>query len=115
MSFNDLRLRTKTMIPLGLMALTVLAMAALGATQLRSLSADAGDIIEKREVGMLQLARATRSILYVPYSVFAAIDYDDDTDGAKAAKADFGAVGERASSEFDSAAKVLPAEALRYE
>ena len=27
MSFNDLRLRTKTMIPLGLMALTVLAMA----------------------------------------------------------------------------------------
>jgi len=108
MSINDLKLRTKSLIPLALMALTVLAMVGFGATKLIGVSSMAREIIEHRDAGAMELARATRSIVYVPYAAFAALAYNSDTPGGKAAKEDFDSAAERADALFDRAAEFQP-------
>ena len=111
MSINNLRLRTKMLIPLTLMAVTVLAMVAFGASRLQNLSSKASDIIEKRDLGTLALARAGRSMVYVPYDVFGAIMYDNDSPGGQATKADFDASLQLTNSVLDEAAGLAPEKA----
>ena len=73
MKFDDLRLRTKSLIPLGIMGLTVIGMVAFGAVRLVGVSRAAGDIIEKRDVAVFQIARAGRTIVQIPYAVDAGV------------------------------------------
>ena len=111
MSIDDLRLRTKVTIPLSLLALTVLAMAALGASRLQSLSSSASQIIETREGGILQLAAATKAMISVPYSILAGVAYDNDTENAKAAAEDFDNAPAVILGALDQAASLLPEKA----
>jgi len=70
MSIDNLKLRTKTMIPLAVMAFVVLAMVGFGAMKLSAISSDASEIIEHRDLAVTQLVRATRLMMMAPYSVF---------------------------------------------
>jgi methyl-accepting chemotaxis protein len=108
MSFDDLKLRTKIFIPIGLMALTVLAMIGLGAARISSLSATASDIIEHRQLGELELAAIRRAVIYLPYSVFATIVYDSGSVNGKAAIDDFKNAIEDANRHFEKAIALLP-------
>ena len=66
MKIDNLKLRTKTLMPLIMMALTVLAMVAFGANRLSSVSETASEIIEHRDLAAVTLVRASRSMVLTP-------------------------------------------------
>jgi hypothetical protein len=65
MRFDDFRLRTKSLIALALMALTVIGMVGFGASRLFSLGTSAGEIVEKRDVAVEDIARAERLVVQI--------------------------------------------------
>ena len=66
MSIDNLKLRTKVLIPLVLMAIGVLAVAGLGAMRLNAVSSTASDIIERRDQAVVELNSAARMINTMP-------------------------------------------------
>jgi methyl-accepting chemotaxis protein len=111
MNVDNLKLRTKMLIPLTMMALTVLAMVAFGATKLSGISAAANDIIDHRALAATTLVRATRSMILVPYSVFGSLFYDSDSQEGREADAGFPKSIGAADSLLDEAATLLPEKA----
>src|SRR5947199_10639378 len=89
MSIDNLKLRTKTLLPLAMMCLTVLAMVAFGATQLMDASRKASQIIERRDIAALKVSIAGRAIVYIPYAVFGAILFDNASPQGLATRKDF--------------------------
>ena len=76
MSIDNLKLRTKTIIPLFMMAATVLAMVGFGAMKLSGISSTASDIIEHRDLAVTTEVRATRNMMLMPYYVLGNLTYD---------------------------------------
>ena len=74
MTINDLRLRTKSLIPLALMALVMLGMVVFDASRLIGVSETASDIIETRDLAAFKLVRVGRLIVQIPYAVEAGIN-----------------------------------------
>ena len=95
MNIDNLKLRTKVLIPLTLMAAVVIAMVAFGATRLTGVSSTASDIIEKRDLAAVELTRAAYAMNGVPHAVFAVLLYDQDDKARKAAKQRFRGDGSR--------------------
>ena len=81
MSLDNLKLSVKSLIPLVLMALAVLAMTALGANRLSAISSTANEIIQKRDVAAVAMSRVTRRMAYLVFDVLGAIDYDNSDEG----------------------------------
>jgi len=105
---DNLKLRTKVLIPLALMVAVVMAMVAFGATRLIGVSATASDIIEKRDLAAVELTRAAQAMSGVPHAVFAILLYDQDDKARKAAKADFETLAPEAGKLLGQAAAHLP-------
>jgi methyl-accepting chemotaxis protein len=108
MNVDNLKLRTKVLIPLMVMAAMVVAMVVFGATRLIGVSATASDIIEKRDLAAVELTRAAAAMSGVPHAVFAVLLYDQDDKARKAAKQDFEAMVPEAGKLLVSAATHLP-------
>jgi methyl-accepting chemotaxis protein len=108
MTIDNLKLRTKVLIPLALMAAVGVAMVAFGASRLVGVSATASDIIEKRDLAAVELTRAAAAMSGVPHAVFAVLLYDQDDKARKAAKQDFEAMVPEAGKLLNSAALHLP-------
>ena len=89
MIIDNLKLRTKVLIPLIVMATMVVAMVVFGATRLIGVSATASDIIQKRDLAAVELTRAANAMSGLPHAVFAVLLYDQDDAARKAAKHDF--------------------------
>jgi methyl-accepting chemotaxis protein len=111
MKIDNLKLRTKTLMPLIMMALTVLAMVAFGAMKLSGISTAANDIIDHRSLAATTLARAARNMILVPYSVFGSLFYDSDSPEGREADGGFPKSIAAADSLIDEAAKLLPEKA----
>ena len=75
MSIDNLKLRTKVMIPLALMAAGVLAVAAFSAIRLMALSSTASEIIERRDVAAVELNQAAQKMAALPHAVFGILLY----------------------------------------
>ena len=117
MKFDDLRLRTKSLIPLGIMGLTVIGMVTFGAVRLVGVSKAAGDIIEKRDVAVFQISRAGRAIVQIPYAVDAGVLNDGHTAASLAAEKDIVEAPALAEKLFTEAAAEAPdraAEILKF-
>ncbi len=108
MKFDNLRVRTKTILPVALMGAMLIAMVAFGATRLNDISSRAEGLIAKRTHAGLLLARVSRMAVSVPYSVFGSIIFDSDLPGGKAADDDFKHVSDAAQSMFDEMAGLIP-------
>jgi methyl-accepting chemotaxis protein len=108
MSLDNLKLSVKSLIPLVLMALAMLAMTALGANRLSVISSTANEIIQKRDVAAVELARATRRMAYLAFDVLGSIDYDNDDEGGRAVNDDYKTVESEANSSLDRATTLLP-------
>ena len=108
MSIDNLKLRTKVLIPLALMATVVLAMVGFGANRLNGVAAVASDIIEKRDVAAVELTRAAGAMSGVTHAVFAVLLYDQDDPARKAAKNDFETMVPEAGRLLTQAAAHLP-------
>src|ERR1700682_470204 len=108
MSIDDLKLRTKTLIPLAAMALVILAMVSFGALKLIGISDQASEIIEHRDVAASQLIRASRAMLTAPYDVLAALVFDGDTAQGRAASEGFPKAIADVDSILDEAMRLVP-------
>jgi len=108
MFIDDLSLRTKNLTPLAIMAATVLAMVTFGAMRLMAVSSTASDIIEKRNHASMEISRAGRFVVTIPYAVYGVILTDDDSPSGVAAKKDFTSAPATAESLLQDAAALLP-------
>ena len=85
MVLDNLKFRTKSLIPLAFVAVSVSAMVGFNAHQLTTISGAASEIIEHRDLAVLKLARAARSVVMVPYSVLGSLSYDSGKPEGQAA------------------------------
>ena len=85
MNIDNLKLRTKTLIPLVVMAFVILAMVAFGALNLSSISNKASEIIEHRDMAVSRMIRSSRTMMQAPYSVFGTLLFDSGTPEGRAA------------------------------
>src|SRR5579872_6791387 len=108
MNFDNLRLRTKVLIPLALMAAVVLAISTFGASRLIRVSSTAGDIVERRDVAAVELTRAANVMSSVPHVVFALLLYDQNDPAREASKKEFESLTPEATALLDQAAAHLP-------
>ena len=106
--FDNLKLRVKSLIPLGLAACTILAMVAFGANRLLEVSGVANDIIQHRDAGAAALISASQRVVLLPYAVMSVGEYDSSSPEVETANADFRHVVGDANEFFDRAASLLP-------
>ena len=108
MKLDDLKLRTKALMPLAIMVVAVAAMAAIGACKLAYVSSSANDIIAHRDKAAVYVARATRTMMMAPYSVFGALVYDGSSPEGRTAQADFYSQVDKLDSLLDTASQLSP-------
>ncbi len=77
MLLENLKIRTKALIPLLMMALIVLAVIGFGAFQLTTLGSKSSDIINRRDRALVDVLHATRSINRLKIATFQALIYDN--------------------------------------
>ena len=108
MLLDGLRLRTKLLIPLGVIAIIIAAMVCYNAVQLSALSGRASDIIEHRDAAIMRLVRASRLMTTVPSAILGSIIYDENTPEGRAAVAAYPSGVSGASALFDEAMTLAP-------
>jgi methyl-accepting chemotaxis protein len=111
MKFDDLRLRTKSLVPIALMAILMLAIAGLGSAKLVGTSREASEIIEKRDVAVTLVARVTTSVFAIGYDVFGAMDLNTLGDAGGRIAADYAKAVEQGRGLLDEAIAISPARA----
>ena len=108
MTIDNLKLSSKSLLPLALMALTVIAMVTFGGEQLVSISDVAGQVIQERDVGVTEVVRFTRQVVALPADLLASIAYDSAEPEGVAANKDYKALITLASQLAEHATAVLP-------
>ncbi|MCW6512971.1 methyl-accepting chemotaxis protein [Lichenifustis flavocetrariae] len=111
---DDLELRTKTLIPLGMMALVILAMAAFGARNLLSVSETASDIIEHRDLAITRVIRTARQMGVTLDSVAGALIFDSNSAAGREAAENFPKAVAKVGTLFDEAIKLAPSKAASF-
>ena len=114
MRFDDLKLRTKILIPLVGMALLFTCVTGGGIIKMNELSRDYGHITTAVDPALLQMARAGRYATEISNDVFEELTYDPDDPRGKQALANFEAAKTSGDSAIDEAARVNPERAERY-
>ena len=105
---DNLKLRTKILIPLALMAAGVLVVAAFGATRLMRVSSMASVIIERRDLAAMEIARASHLMAAAPHAVFAILLYDKDDPQRETSKKEYQTLVPDSVALLDHAATLLP-------
>jgi methyl-accepting chemotaxis protein len=114
MRFDDLKLRTKTLIPLALMAAVFAVVIASGAVKLNDLTHRYGQIINGVDPATLRLSRASRVALEISRDVYDALNYDANDPRSKQASTAFEDAKTKGDQAFDEATTLNPAKADQY-
>jgi PAS domain S-box-containing protein len=114
MKFDDLKLRTKTLIPLVGMAVVFAGVIGVGTVKLNDLTHRYGQIASGVEPAMLQTVRGTRNASKVVREAYALLSYAADGSWAKKVTADFEASKAQSDEAFDKASRLNPAGADKY-
>ncbi|HEY2661089.1 MAG TPA: HAMP domain-containing protein, partial [Caulobacteraceae bacterium] len=114
MKFDDLKLRTKTLIPLIGMAAVFASVIAGGTLKMNDLTRRYGQITTSVDPAIVQLMRTTRTANELGRDVYAALVYDAADVRAKKASADFDTAQARGDKSLDEAARLNPAAADQY-
>jgi methyl-accepting chemotaxis protein len=115
MNIDNLKLRTKSLIPLAAMAIVVFAIVAFSAQRLMAISQSASQIIEHRDKAAAYAARATQSMIMAPYSVSGALIYDGSSPEGRAAASGFLDSVDKFNSLLDAAANLDPDDASVFD
>jgi methyl-accepting chemotaxis protein len=111
LNLDDMKLGTKSLIPIGLMGLIIVAVTALSTQQLNDLTARYAFTVAHSDAAALKLAKATRVVTEIGYAAHVIIDYDGDNPLSKRAVKTFETAVSRADALFDEAAQLIPARA----
>jgi methyl-accepting chemotaxis protein len=110
-SFDNLRLSTKILIPLGVVSLLFIGVIGLAVLRLHDVSVRYNFLVENADVAVVKLVRANRVAEEIGYSVHAIIDYDAENPVSKHAQKAYGAALAHVDAAFDDAAQRLPEKA----
>lgn len=105
---NNLKLRTKVMIPIAIIAVVVLAMVSFGAMKLAEVGGAASDIIEHRDLAAVQMVRGARRMTQAASSILGSLVYDSNDPVGRAANEAFQASIDKAIECIDKAIGLSP-------
>jgi methyl-accepting chemotaxis protein len=108
MTVDNLKLRTKVLIPLVLMAIGVLAVAGFGAVRLNAVSSTASDIIERRDQAVVELNSAARMINTISPSIIPDLLHNNTDEGRAAWKQQFDNIASESVKLLEQATAQLP-------
>ncbi|HEY2661064.1 MAG TPA: HAMP domain-containing protein, partial [Caulobacteraceae bacterium] len=114
MNFDDLKLRTKVLIPLIGMAAVFACVIGAGTVKLNELTHRYGLITSAADPAMLLTAKATRTANTVVREAYGLLSYDPTSAWAKQASADFQAGRINGDQAWDEAIRLNPAAADKY-
>ena len=114
MAFDDLKLRTKILIPLVGMAVVFAGVVGVGVQRLNDLTRRYGEIIGHADPAILRVNRALRVTGDLDRAVYAIVSYDPTDPRAKAVLRQYAAAQAGGESALDEAAKLDPARADQY-
>ena len=114
MSFDDLKLNTKTLIPLTGMALVFTAVIGVGVVKLNGLTQRYGEITSSVDPAILRLNRATRVANEMGRDVYGIVVYDPTDARAKAVASNYAAAKATGDQAFDEAISLNPTKADQY-
>jgi PAS domain S-box-containing protein len=114
MKFDDLKLRTKTLIPLVGIAVVFASVIGVGTVKLNDLTRRYGQIASGVEPAMLETVRATRAASKVVREAYGLLSYDHDSAWARTVTADFQESKAQSDNAFDEASRLNPAGADKY-
>jgi methyl-accepting chemotaxis protein len=113
-NFDNLKLRTKILIPLVAMALVFGGVIAISTARLNDLTVRYTAVTMGIDPATLRMARVSRTINEIDRDVYEKLNYDVNDPQAKAAGADFDAAKARGDQTFDEAANLDPGSSDRY-
>ncbi len=114
MFMDNLRIRTKALIPVVVLAIAVLTIVLVGSYQLSSLNTAAQDIIDRRDQGLASILKATRTVNLLKITVFQSLMYADDAAASQGVsennieKKSFDELRTRTNDLIAEAARLLP-------
>ncbi len=114
MKFDDLKLRTKTVIPLIGMAAVFACVIGGGTLRMNDLTRRYGHITTSVDPAIVQLMRSTRTANELGRNVYAMLIYDPADPRAKKVAANFATAQTRGDKSFDEAARLNPDAADQY-
>ena len=115
MSFDNMKFRTKSLVPLVVMAIAICAMVGFNARQMTDFSRAASDVIERRDVAVDRLIRASRLVTTIPYSVLGSLAYDASKPEGHLASEGYAASFAKATDLFEQAMGLAPDKAPAIE
>jgi len=114
MAFDDLKLRTKTLIPLIGMAAVFAVVIGSGAIKLNDLTHRYGQITNGVDPAILRMSRGSRIALEVSRDVYESLNYDSSDPRSKQADQAFTGAKAKGDQNFDEAITLNPAKADQY-
>ncbi|MDR3508829.1 MAG: methyl-accepting chemotaxis protein [Caulobacteraceae bacterium] len=115
MRFDDLKLRTKTLIPLVGMAAVFACVIGVGAIKLNDVAQRYSHITEGVDPALLRIARAMRIANEVGREGFEALAYDRQDPRSQLSTQQFKEAKARGDANFDDAIRLNPAKANQYQ
>ena len=114
MNFDDLKLRTKVLIPLIGMAVVFAGVIAVGTVRLNDLTRQYGQITSEVDPSLLRIARAARLLGEVNRDTYALLSYDPHGEHAAETVAAYVSAKTQGDAAFDQAASLNPSHAEQY-
>ena len=111
MSFDDLKLTTKSLIPLSVTSLMFLGVTALGIYRIDVLGDRYAYLTEHADAAVIRVLRSNRASTEVGYAIHSMIAYDKDTELYKTAHREFESGRSENREMLDEAAQLDPARA----
>ncbi|WP_428989316.1 methyl-accepting chemotaxis protein [Methylocapsa aurea] len=115
MRFDDLKLTTKSLLPLALTCLLFLGVTALGVHRIDDLGRRYQYLTEHSDAALARLLRMNRTAIEVGYAVHSMIAYESDTELFKIAETNFESARERIDGHLNAAAQLDPPRAPAIE
>jgi methyl-accepting chemotaxis protein len=115
MTFDDLKLTTKSLIPLGVTSLLFLAVTALGAHRVTNLAESYDYLVERSDAAVIRMLRANRVLTGVGHAMHQMIAHDSQSPLHRAARRELEDAGPRIDELMKEAAQFDPPRAATAE
>jgi len=112
--FDNLKLRTKSLIPPLFMAALFIGVVGFGAGRLSAISNTTEAIVKGSDPALLAIARSGRTALKISFDVYRMLAHDGDSKAAKDAHEDFLILQAKGDDYFDKAINLAPSRAEHY-
>jgi methyl-accepting chemotaxis protein len=115
MTFDDLKLTTKSLIPLGVTSLLFLAVTALGAHRVTNLTESYDYLVERSDAAVIRMLRSNRALTEIGHAMHQMIAHDSQSSLHRAARREFESAGPRIDELMKEAAQFDPPRAATAE